>query len=138
MSEQNEDAGIEDLINAVSNMDKPDHDLSKVPGISDGKIKCICDKWKNATELEQIHTGVVGALSNVCRDCAEGLKHDREMSRIVCVKCKTVVARIQPHRDPDGFRFMPNASYHIAQCAHCVPGLESSDIIEKLAHQRNK
>jgi hypothetical protein len=99
---------------------------------------CICNKRKLLTQMEIINSGVFHVVSNVCKDCRSGLKHDREMSRIVCCTCKSVVSRLSPGRDLDGFVFAANASYHVDKCGVCTPGLSESPIIEKLIYQRDK
>jgi len=108
-----------------------------LPRFNNDVIKCVCGTWKPLIEMELLRTGVVDAHSNVCVGCDAGIKHDRELARIVCCGCLRVVARIQPHKDPVGFKFQTNRSYHILKCGHCHPGLTESDILEKVIYDRS-
>lgn len=106
------------------------------PQYDDRMTQCVCGEWKMNSEMEEVDTGVVRALSNVCRDCHAGIAHDREMARIVCTTCRRVVARLSPDKDSTGFKFEANRSYHILECAVCNPGLSESQILEKVLHDR--
>ena len=116
---------------------EPDRTPLDDPMYDKTRIQCVCGSWKHITDMEHINTGVVLAVSNVCKGCKEAVKDDRATARIVCVKCKTVVARMAPHKDNTGFAFKANYSYHINACANCTPGLTTSAIIEKKLHDKS-
>lgn len=107
------------------------------PQFDDGQTQCICGQWKPNAELEEVDSGIVMALSNVCRSCVEGRKLDRETARIVCVGCRRVVARVAPCKDTTGFRFEANRCYHIQSCPVCNSDVKESHILEKVLHDRD-
>lgn len=106
--------------------------------ITDPQETCLCGKKVPITSLEDLNTGVILTISNVCKDCRSGKKLDRETARIICVRCKRVVARISPGKDKTGFSFEKNKSYHLTKCAFCEPGLTESPIIEKHVYDEMK
>jgi len=106
------------------------------PMFDETKIKCICGKWKDLRDMEIVDTGVIHAISNVCRGCRSAVRHDRGLARVICVTCKRVVMRLVPHVDQVGFRYEANRSYHVDSCGFCTPGLKVSYVIEKLLHDR--
>ena len=98
-------------------------------------IPCACMKEKPVTQkgfhIYQTKYGPV--LNNVCQGC-ERLWKDHP--RIVCCRCKTVVLRMEPIKDPKtGFVFERGKDYHIDTCPVCNPGQERSVIIEKKAYE---
>ena len=102
---------------------------------------CACGKLVSPTKFTTLDTGVMVVVNNVCKGCKEGAKEDSELARIVCVRCKKVVARIKPQKDAkDGFVFEAGKSYHTDMCPGCVANAERSIIIEKriLELRKNK
>lgn len=94
--------------------------------------KCVCGKIVNISKLESINTGVVMALNDVCKGCKQGEEIDKNYARIVCRKCKRVLARITPAKDKTGFTFKAGKNYHVIECGRCTPGVERCYIIEKV------
>ena len=98
--------------------------------------KCICGKIVSIDKLESVNTGVVMALNDVCKGCKQGEEIDKNYARIVCRKCKRVLARIKPVQDKTGFTFKAGKSYHVVECGRCTPGVEKCYIIEKVLWDR--
>jgi hypothetical protein len=100
---------------------------------------CACNKVVPVAKFVKLNTGVRVILNNVCKDCPNGKKLDKETARVVCCKCKRVVARLQPGVDPmDGFIIKPNTSLHVLECPNC-DGLgkgKECEIIEKVIWQK--
>lgn len=101
------------------------------------KVLCVCGEWAPLTEVSIVDTGVVKALNNVRRGCAACEKEDKLTAKLVCVRCKTVVARMKPHKDKDGFVYVAGRAYHLDGCPSCVEGLEYSSIVEKKIYEKN-
>ena len=94
--------------------------------------ECICGKIVPITRFVKLDTGVMHVVNNVCKGCAEGEKEDAKLARIVCIRCRKVVARLKPHKDTkDGFVFKAGKSYHTDMCPGCVENPERSIIVEK-------
>lgn len=103
----------------------------------DGKnMRCVCDKIVPMQVLEVFDSGVCKILSNVCRDCKSGVKHDRETARIVCAQCRQVVMRLAPNTDKTGFSYLANHTYHLERCGVCEPDLKESLLVEKKIHDK--
>lgn len=100
-----------------------------------GLIKCACGKWQKAVEMPIRFTGVLNIVDNVCPQCAG---QDKGMARIVCARCKQVVARMKPHRDQHGFTYREGVYYHVEECPGCVPETRQSMIVEKILFLRDK
>jgi hypothetical protein len=102
---------------------------------------CACGKVVPITKFDKLNTGVKVIYNNVCNDCPNGKKLDKETARVVCCKCKRVVARLQPGTDEiDGFVIKPGMSLHLMHCSNC-DGSKAGDnkeyqIIEKIIWQR--
>jgi hypothetical protein len=109
------------------------------------QMRCACGKWKPVTEMTLRYSGVVPYMDNVCRGCPIGKD---AMAKLVCSGCKTLVARLTPHKDKSGFRYIGDHCYHIDECAICkdkkaAAGDEGalarpSIIIEKVIFLRDK
>ena len=106
------------------------------PQFDKRQTQCVCGVWKPNSEMEEVNSGVVVALSNVCRGCVSGRKLDREMARLICTGCRRVIARVAPHKDRTGFAYEANRCYHVLECPVCKPGLTESHILEKVLHDR--
>ena len=112
--------------------DKPDF---TVPA---GTTRCACGKkFIPMGDLRYFNTEFVrGVLDSICKECAGSVKG---MVPIVCVKCKAVVARVQPYRFENGFEFRKDKMYHTDACPNCDPqlksGVRSSRLIEKHVYE---
>lgn len=99
--------------------------------------ECVCGKHVPIEKLSFKDSGAVKFLNNVCTDCKSGNKHDRETARIICMRCKNVLMRIPPSKDPvTGFQFKANTTYHLPECILCHDGLKSANIIERTLWDR--
>lgn len=100
---------------------------------------CVCNKIVPITKFPKFNTGVRVILNNVCKDCPNGKKLDAETAKVVCCKCRRVVARLQPGKDPmDGFIIKAGASLHVMECPNCDGFNEGKEcqIIEKVIWQK--
>lgn len=96
-------------------------------------VKCGCGKFRPIETMAIRDSGVLKYVDNVCPDCAG---QDKGMARIICAGCRTVVARMAPHKDKNGFKVEAGKCYHVDQCPGCNPKLEKSMIIEKVIYAR--
>ena len=84
------------------------------------------------SEVRRINTGVLEAIDTTCKEC---LKEVHDLSIVVCCRCKRVVSRFTPFRDPtNGFQFQKGKAYHVESCPRCEAGITESVIIEKYIH----
>lgn len=95
-----------------------------------GHFWCACRKKAVPLPKMQFHrtkflTGVTDSL------CAECLPMVRGMATIVCIRCKSVVARMQPVKFPTGFKVAAGEFYHTNSCPICNPNVQTSVLIEK-------
>lgn len=91
-----------------------------------------CGKFTFAGDFKIFDSGVIPhTLSPLCKACESSFKDE---ARLVCCTCRMVIGWVKPHVDKDKFRFEKRHSYHIKTCCNCVPGLEKSDIIEKIIY----
>jgi len=95
------------------------------------QLLCMCGHMKSVEDLEHIDTGVIRIVSNVCKGCESARREDRRLARIVCCRCKQVVARMHPHITKAGFSYVANTTYHLDRCAACHPGISESCILEE-------
>jgi len=69
----------------------------------------------------------IGEPDQACPDCIRTL---RDTARIVCSRCKRVVARQTPKVLDCGFYIRPRSVLHIDRCNRCSPGVLVSKIVE--------
>lgn len=102
-----------------------------------GAMPCaFCMRMCAITEFPLYNSGVIKTvLIPLCNRCRPTFK---DCARMVCFNCKLVVGWVDPHTDKDKFIFKSAASYHIQACPSCVPGLEKSDIVEKVIYLEEK
>lgn len=91
------------------------------------KARCACDKVVDAHVLRPFNSGVIIAMDNVCPGCD---KQFFGLAKLVCLTCKTVVARLKPCKTKSGFKFLANRSYHMRDCIWCNSELTKSSILE--------
>lgn len=70
-------------------------------------------------------------VSPICHTCELNFK---DQARLVCCRCRSIIGWVDPHKDGDGFVFEKRNFYHIQACPVCSPGIEKSDIIEKVLY----
>lgn len=93
------------------------------------KIRCkCCNKDYDKDQYTLVNTGYIVATDGACLECRKTAKG---CCPIVCVRCKDVVARIEPYTDADGFSFESNRAYHVDVCPDCAEGQPSSMVVEK-------
>ena len=136
MSENPEDMRqIEDLVRQCEKL-RPARKI--LEEISLPEEDCACGNKVKPLGFQSLFTGAMTVMNNVCPGCREGEKMDRELARFVCVGCRKVVMRVSPHTDPDGFKYQAGRTYHTEQCPACMPGLETSTIVEKVVYMRKQ
>lgn len=113
--------------------------------VTDTLDTCVCGRQVklDPDTLTVIDTGLFKTLNNVCRDCKAGAEIDRTHARLVCARCKRVLAHPDPMKDPkSGFAFEAGRSYHTDGCALCNPAKDGEQaaypVIEALVYMRNK
>jgi len=94
-----------------------------------GMTPCACGKkFIPITDIKIITTPYCTAIDTMCRECCQQCpKH----ALIVCIRCKSVAAKLAPHRDKSGFVFEASKPYHTPFCPNCAPDCVSSPIAEK-------
>lgn len=97
---------------------------------------CACGKKVPVTTFPMMHSGVVQFPNNICPGCKEAEKLDRETARIICVRCRKVVARLKPVKEKNGFIYQAGRTYHSDACPECKPNLTESQIVEKVIYMR--
>lgn len=100
--------------------------------ITEPKETCACGKHVHITALEELDTGVFKTLNDICKNCPDGRKIDRELARVVCAQCKRVITRIKPAVDKTGFEFKAGKTYHVSECSMCNQEIQRCPIIEKV------
>lgn len=112
--------------------------IPELPKPPQGTVECACGKKHIPLSEVKIHNTqfAKGASDTICNEC---LNNINTHSMIVCLGCKAVVARVPPHRQPNGFRFEPNGYYHVSACPNCVKppkSIEKSMVIEAEVYAR--
>jgi len=72
----------------------------------------------------------LGPPDQICSEC---FKTYADAAKIVCVKCKAVIARVKPEVLDSGFYIRPKAVLHTDKCGMCYVGTEerwTSTVIE--------
>jgi hypothetical protein len=102
-----------------------------------GTIHCACGKkFIPMTDVRYFDTRhIKGVADTVCKECWPDVKG---LVPIVCVKCKAVVSRVQPHRTPSGFAFLKGESYHTDVCPNCRPNVKVSVLLEKYFYDKER
>lgn len=104
--------------------------------------KCACGKIVEVSLFSQANTGVFTAPSGVCAGCKEGEKLIKECSSVYCARCKRLICWIKPHKDKDGFEYVPGKAYHLSFCGVCsdvaAGTMLECPIIEKVLYSRGR
>ena len=102
-----------------------------------GHTHCACGKKFIPIRSLKIHNTefVKGVTDCLCRECEDSVKH---MAYIVCIRCKSVVSRIQPMSFKSGFQLRPGAFYHTNACPECVKNLSTSVILEQHFYEKER
>lgn len=132
--DERHDREVRELVEAVSKMPPPPP-LPELEPLPLDKIRCACGQWKDLSVARFFNTGVINACEAVCRECRNDYK---DLARIVCCSCRTIVGYVKPGRDPKGFVFLRDGSYHVEACGFCNPEVTSCTIIEKLLYDRRQ
>lgn len=123
--------------------------LNKLPPPRTGSLLepveiCACGKKVPIKLLKQINTGIKTCISDICKNCPNGEKIDKETAKVVCCRCGRVLFRLEPGEDPiDGFIIKAGTSLHLASCPICDNYTDTSkgkayDIIEKIIWHKKK
>lgn len=92
-------------------------------------IRCKCCKKDFPPEsFAIVNTGYIKAYDQACTECR---KTAAGTVPIVCVRCKSVMMRIEPFKDADGFEFEKGKAYHVDACPDCSKELNSAMVVEK-------
>jgi len=102
-------------------------------GIGEAYQQCAaCPKPVFVGDFKKYNSGVLqNVISPLCADCEKDFAKE---AKLACCNCNTVIGWIKPHKDKDGFIFNSSNFYHIQACPSCTPGLDKSDIIEKVIY----
>lgn len=122
---------IRHMIDAISRLPRVEAPMSEADNLWHHYklIRCkSCGGDYDKSHYSMINTGYMVATDMACKECR---KDAAGTVPIVCVQCKSVVLRIEPYKDRDGFEFQRNRAYHVDACPDCSKGLESSMVVEK-------
>lgn len=109
---------LKKLVEAVQPLEKARP--AKVILAESATEECACGRKALVKSFPVQNSGVCTFINNVCPGCEEGHKLDTSTSRIICVRCKSVVSRVgAPFTDTDGFHFKPNHTLHTNSCPTC-------------------
>jgi hypothetical protein len=75
-----------------------------------------------------------GMPDQICPECFTTYM---DCARIVCVRCKVVIARVKPEVLESGFYIKPRAILHADACNVCSPGIQASTVIEIGQYERS-
>lgn len=104
------------------------------------KETCACHRQVSPDLFSPLNTGVCMVRNNVCRGCKEGAAEDAKTARIVCAGCGSVMMRVPPEKDSDGFVFVANRSYHVQRCMSCADqkdlAKDGAAVVEKALYLR--
>jgi hypothetical protein len=100
-----------------------------------GHCPCACGKKFIALSAIKFHNTklIQGVTDSICDDCERNVKN---FAIVVCIKCKSVVARMQPNVFRTGFVVRAGEYYHTNACPNCVKNLNSSILIEKYFYEK--
>lgn len=99
-------------------------------------LKCMCGHRRRRSDMPRVSSGVVVFSDNVCRGC---VKKYAQLATVVCAKCKDVLGRVEPGRDPkDRFTFESGLVYHVLHCDLCTPGVGSTEVIERILWRKDQ
>lgn len=99
------------------------------------KVPCVCGKYVLIQDCKVAWSGFTHYVVALCPD---HLKDLRDMSRVVCPRCKTLVMLLDPHEEANGFVFAKGGTYHVEACPICSPGLKKSAIAEKIIFYKQR
>jgi hypothetical protein len=106
-----------------------------------GHYWCACYRHK-AIPLQKMRfcntKFLPGVTDSVCDECFPSIKN---MVAIVCIRCQTIVARMEPIIFPSGFRMRPGEYYHTDACPkcrpkECVPNISPLRILERYFYEK--
>ena len=125
------------LLNLIDNLDEAPkfHTRDFTPPA--GYTHCACGKKFIPIASLRIHSTdfIKGVTDCLCRECEPQY---RRMAYIVCIRCKSVVSRIQPMSFKSGFQLRPGAFYHTNACPECVKNLSTSVILEQHFYEKER
>jgi len=90
--------------------------------------RCLCGELLTVNEhTTRWYSGLVNYDETLCADCR---KEFSDMSRIVCLGCKTLQGFMKPQTAKTGFKFEGRRHYHIAKCPRCAPQSSATPVLE--------
>lgn len=129
---------FDNLVQALHQMGPPKHRPNSGETWDMSIGTCVCGRTVPLDQFLTYHTGLIPVVDGACPACRHATK---DMAKLVCARCRAVVARIDPNTDPTGFKFETGKSYHMDCCAICEPELvvenqQPTFILEMLAFMR--
>ena len=135
---QQNDRRLAEMVDALAKLPETDKEPGLHVNLELPDIECVCGKKiKLIDRLETLNTGVLLTVNNVCKGCREGHRYDKAHARIICAKCKRVVQRVKPFKDPiDHFEYKAGHNYHTDGCPQCTGQDGAYKVIEKFLYRR--
>jgi len=101
---------------------------------ADTHVLCQCGKRLDLMEIrhQRVWTGVFHALDAMCGECR---RMARGMALLACCRCRKIVARVPPCRDP-GHELEAGRVYHLDSCPACGAGDMSIVLEHKIRNRR--
>lgn len=124
---------------AVNLGEAPKHKIELKEQPPEGYVHCACGKkFIPVGKVRIFNTKFVkGVVDTICDECWPDVQ---DLVPIVCIRCKAVVARVQPTRCPSGFEFQKDHPSHTNFCPNCNLQCKEegkpSILIEKAMYER--
>ena len=103
------------------------------PEVDPTKVPCICGKYMPVSDCTVAWSGYTNYVVALCPDHLRDLA---EYARVVCPRCRMLVALLKPHKEKTGFVVERGKVYHVEKCRFCDPESEKSGIVEKIVFYR--
>lgn len=123
-------------LNAISQLPAPPVPII-LPECDSKYMQCLCGNMKLKTDMPIRSTGIVSFRDTLCPGCVKP-KESRNWATLVCYKCRTVLGKIEPMKDKDGFVFERGKCYHTSRCPACCADILQTEITERVLWQRNR
>lgn len=102
------------------------------PLLNPNQGQCVhCKCFLPLKDMPILNSGVVMAQEPLCKECK---KIFSDQARIICITCHVVILWVDPHKEKSGFEFVKNKAYHVKNCPKCKPGLERTQVLEKIIY----
>lgn len=119
----------------MSQMPKAPQPKLKVFEPPPGHCPCACGKkFIPVSEIKFHNTKFMkGVTDSLCDECLPMVKN---FAIVVCIKCRSVVARMAPTHFRTGFVVRAGEYYHTNACPNCVKDVKSTILIEKYFYEK--